>query len=202
MFVRVVKFILVMSLVSLIAACGKNPVFGKNGNFRLKDAGPDEFAVLPTKELQQPENYATLPPPTLGSANRVDLTPERDVVAALGGKPELLDSKLIGRGELPLITAASRFGVSADIRERLAAEDAALRNKNKLKFLRSWYSDKQYLKRFGDQALKPYDELIRLRAAGAAGVRIPTAPPAKTKKKILKLGLPKKESKPRKGQNI
>jgi hypothetical protein len=199
MFVRITKLILSVSLVVVVAGCEKNPVFGKNGNFRLKDAGPDEFSILPTKELELPEDFETLPEPTLGSRNRVDLTPERDAVAALGGNPEQLDSTLIGSGEQPLVTAASRFGVSADIRETLANEDAEYSKKIKPRFFERWvYSDNAYLKRRKNDSLNAYEELERLRSIG---VRTPSAPPAQSKKKTLKLGTPY-DGKLRKGQNI
>lgn len=199
MFVRIAKLILSLSLVVVVAGCEKNPVFGKNGNFRLKDAGPDEFAVLPTKELELPENFETLPEPTLGSRNRVDLTPERDAVAALGGKPEQLDSTSIDGGEQSLVIAASRFGVSAGIRQTLATEDTEYRKKNRARFYERWlFSDDAYLKRLKAQSLNAYDELERLRSIG---VRTPSAPPRISPKKTLKLGAPK-ESILRKGQNI
>jgi len=181
MFVRILKLIVPLSLVVIVAGCNNNPVFGKNGNFRLKDAGPDEFSVLPTKELVLPEDYVTLPEPTLGSKNRADIEPQRDAVAVLGGKPEQLDGELIGTGEQPLITAASRFGVSSDIRTVLAEEDAAYRKKHKARFYQRWiFNDDAYLRRLKDQSIEPYDELPKLRAQG---VRTPSAPPKEAKKK-------------------
>lgn len=200
MFVRILKMIVPLSLVVILAGCGNgNPVFGKNGNFRLKDAGPDEFAVLPTKELVMPEEYATLPEPTLGSSNRADQQPQHDAVAILGGKPERLDSELIGAGEQPLIVAASRYGVSADIRTVLAEEDKAYRKKHRAKFYDRWlYSDDAYLKRQKEQSLVPYDVLPKLRAQG---VRTPTAPPAQVKQKTVTLNPFKARRARRRGKN-
>ncbi len=178
--VRILKLILPLLLVITLGACAKNPVFGKNGNFRLKDAGPDEFAILPTKELVMPKDYTTLPEPTPGAKNRVDLTPQSDAVAALGGKPARLESLAIGTGEQALIVAASQYGVSADIRSTLAKEDAKYRRKHRARFYQRWiYSDASYLKRLKDQSLEPYPELKRLRAMG---VQTPTAPPPEVKK--------------------
>ncbi len=186
MFVRILKLILPLSLAIALGACAQNPVFGKNGNFRLKDAGPDEFAILPTKELVMPEDYKTLPEPTLGEKNRVDLTPESDAVAALGGKPARLQSPAIGAGEQALIVAASQYGVSSNIREQLAQEDARYRHKHRARFYERWvYSDASYLKRLKGQTLLPYPELKRLRAMG---VRTPAVPPKEVKKTVgLKL---------------
>ncbi len=174
MFVRVLKLIGLLSLVVVLSACDKQPVLGKNGNFRLKDAGPDEFAVLPTKELVFPEDFETLPEPKLGSVSRADVTPQRDAIAALGGKPEQLDSKQINRNEQPLVTAASRFGVSPDIRAALAEEDKEFSHKNRARFYDKWfYSDKGYLRRRKADSLDSYNELSRLRRLG---VRTPSVP--------------------------
>jgi len=189
MFVRILKLILPITLVVTLAACDENPVFGKNGNFRLKDAGPDEFAVLPTKELVMPEDYEMLPEPTLDAKNRADIIPQHDAVAALGGKSEQLDSPLIGSGEQALIVAVSRFGVSPDIRTNLAAEDETYRKKNRARFYERWiYSDQAYLKRFKGETLEAYDELNRLRAMG---VRTPTAPSSEGTRKLLLPGITK-----------
>lgn len=176
MFIRAIKLILPIACVVALAACGKGGNYDRNGNFKLQNAGPDEFAVLPTKELEVPEDLTTLPEPTLGAKNRADLTPRKDAVAALGGKPDNLDSTKIGGGEQALITAASRNGVSENIREDLAAQDAAFRNKKRrFKFLRRWIgSDGTYLRRHKDQSLDAYAELWRLQDLG---VRTPTAPP-------------------------
>jgi hypothetical protein len=175
MFLRVLKLVVPMACIVAMSACGNNPVYGKNGNFRLKDAGPDEFSVLPTKELELPEDLKALPEPTLGSKNRADLTPQSDAVVALGGKSDQLESTKIGSGEQALITAASRNGVSAGIREELAADDQAFRGKRKRDFMRRWIgSNGSYLRRHKDQSLNGYAELWRLQDLG---VRTPTAPP-------------------------
>jgi len=190
MFVRILKLILPITLVVVLTGCGEdNPVFGKNGNFRLKDAGPDEFAVLPTKELVMPEEYETLPEPTLDAKNRADMTPQHDAVTALGGKSEQLDSPLIGSGEQALIVAVSRFGVSPDIRANLAAEDEKFRKKHRARFYQRWiYSDQAYLKRFKGETLEAYAELNRLRAMG---VRTPTAPTSEGTRKLFLPGVTK-----------
>lgn len=175
MFVRMLKLIGLISLAVVLSACNEQPVLGKNGNFRLKDAGPDEFAVLPTKELVFPEDFKTLPEPKLGSVSRADVTPQRDAIAVLGGKPERQDSNQINSNEQPLVTAASRFGVSPDIRATLAEEDKEYSRKNRARFFDKWfYSDKGYLRRHKADSLDSYDELSRLRRLG---VRTPSVPP-------------------------
>jgi hypothetical protein len=174
MIVQALKLIISLSLVVALSACDTNPVYGKNGNFRLKDAGPDEFAVLPSKELVYPEDYATLPEPVLGATNRADVSPQRDAVAALGGKSDQLDSKQINRNELQLVASASRYGVSPDIRATLAAEDKKYSKKNRARFYERWlFNDGGYLSHRKEMSLEPYGELARLRAMG---VRTPSVP--------------------------
>jgi len=174
MIVQVLKLIISLSLVVALSACDTNPVYGKNGNFRLKDAGPDEFAVLPSKELVYPEDYATLPEPVLGATNRADIIPQSDAVVALGGKSEQLDSKQINRNEQLLVASASRYGVSPDIRATLAAEDKEFSNKNRARFYDRWFRDDDgYLSKRKELSLEPYGELARLRAMG---VRTPSVP--------------------------
>ena len=174
MIVQLLKLIISLSIVVALSACNSNPVYGKNGNFRLKDAGPDEFAVLPSKELVYPEDYATLPEPVLGAANRADVNPQSDAVVALGGKSDQLDSKQINRNEQQLVASASRHGVSPDIRATLAAEDKEFSKKNRARFFEKWFvNDGAYLKKRKKMSLEPYDELARLRAMG---VRTPSVP--------------------------
>ena len=66
-----------------------------------------------------------LPPPTPGGVNRTDPDPEGDAIRALGGNPERA-----ARASGDVITYASRFGVSPDIRGTLAAEDLEFRRRN------------------------------------------------------------------------
>lgn len=178
MIARMLKLIGVLTFAVVLSACDQQPVLGKNGNFRLKDAGPDEFAVLPTKELAFPEDYTTLPEPVLGGVSRADVTPQRDAIAALGGKPAQLDNKQINRNEQSLVTAASRFGVSPDIRATLSEEDKEFRHKNRARFYEKWfYTDNGYLRRRKADSLDSYNELTRLRRLG---VRTPSVPPQST----------------------
>jgi hypothetical protein len=70
---------------------------------------PDEFAIVPNKPLETPEDMAALPEPTPGGANRADQTPLQDAVAALGGNPAR------GRGGVPatdgaIVAHATRLG--------------------------------------------------------------------------------------------
>ncbi|NVO25819.1 DUF3035 domain-containing protein [Donghicola sp. C2-DW-16] len=135
-----------------------------NGNPDRLSRGPDEFAIVPVKPLEMPAT-AELPVPTTGSANRVDLNPLADGVAALGGHRGTLT------GQIPvadgvLVNYASRAGVSSDIRTVLAAED------------------KIFIKRrrrlLGPEL--PYDEMrldpyLLIDGYRARGYRVPTPPP-------------------------
>lgn len=146
-------------------------------NLRQDGEGPDEFAILPTNPLETPKDLAYLPPPTLGGSNRVDKTPRRDAVAALGGRPTLAGSNRIQTGEQAFLTAASRFGVAPDIRSRLAAEDEAFRRTVLIKPLERLFNVNVYFSAYAEQSLNAQQELLRLRQAG---VRTPTAPPPPT----------------------
>lgn len=87
-------------------------------NIRSADRTPDEFAILPTRPLQTPEDLAALPPPTPGGANRTDPQPEAQAIAALGG--DVARGAAADRG---LVAAVSRYGVQGNIRGQLATED-------------------------------------------------------------------------------
>jgi hypothetical protein len=156
----------------LLAACSN----GDNTLMNLKQdgEGPDEFAILPTNPLQTPKDLAYLPEPTLGGTNRVDKTPRRDAVAALGGRTTLMDSDRIQSGEQALLSAAGRFGIDPDIRRKVAAEDAAFRASARVKPLERIFSVNVYLSTYKDLSLDAQKELLRLRRLG---VRTPTAPP-------------------------
>ena len=174
MFNRVVKSILTVSMVLSVTACNDNPVFGRNGNFRLKDAGPDEFAVVPTKELELPEDLAVLPEPTPGARNRVDQRPEQDAIVALGGDGDSLDSNLIRSDEQALVASVSRYGVTGDIRASLAAEDEEFRGKKNGKWIgRTIFPKGHYLRQYKGEALEAYEEHLRLQRLGVRTTSVP-----------------------------
>ena len=132
---------------------------------------PDEFAILPTKPLENPPNLASLPPPTPGGANRTDPTPQADAIAALGGRPELLNRNT---GEAGVVAYATRLGVTPGIREELAREDAAFRRDNNGRLLERIFNVNVYFEAYDGQQLDQRRELERFRAAG---VRTPAVPP-------------------------
>lgn len=160
-----------MSLAALVAlsACGDRDAAPSLMNLRTTDRTPDEFSILPTAPLQQPETYADLPVPTLGGVNRTDPNPQADAVAALGGR---IDAG--AGGDAGLIATVTRYGVGSDIRTILATEDEAFRRANDGLTLERLFNVNIYYKSYRPQSLDKYRELQRLRDAG---VRTPAAPP-------------------------
>ena len=142
--------------------------------FRGTRDGPDEFAVLPSKPLETPESFAALPAPTPGGANRTDQNPLGDSIAALGGNPAALNAGSVPASDGGIVTYASRFGVPADVRATVRAEDDRFR-RGKWR-LNRWKIDKRdlYNDVYKQSWLNAYAELERLRRLG---VTTPTAPP-------------------------
>ncbi len=85
------RYMLVFGVLAALSACSRGEEDPNLLNISQPRAeGPDEFAVLPTKPLEMPENMAALPEPTPGGVNRTDPTPEADAIAALGGNAAVL----------------------------------------------------------------------------------------------------------------
>ncbi|MGJ8609725.1 MAG: DUF3035 domain-containing protein [Octadecabacter sp.] len=163
------KLILSLGMIVMLAACS-----GDRGlrDLRSNGGGPDEFRVLPVQPLVLPTDINTLPTPTPGGTNLTDPTPNADAVAVLGGNANALVPNGIPATDGALVTAASRNGVDPAIRQTLATEDAAFRNrKTRLGFLRG---RDRYFSAYARQALDAYAELQRFRNAGIA---TPSAPP-------------------------
>ena len=160
---------LIAGLFLALAACGDDA-----GLLNIKQEpgeGPDEFAVLPTKPLEMPEDLASLPTPTPGATNRTDPTPEFDVAAALGGNAATLSRR---SSDGALLAHATRFGVSPNIRATLAAEDAKFRSENQGRVLERLFDVNVYFRAYEFMELDQYAELERLRRSG---VRTPAVPP-------------------------
>lgn len=167
--------ILMAGLVLGLGACGQ----GNNGrlhDFRTNVGGPEEFAVLPSKPLETPPDYAALPEPTPGAGNITDQNPKADAIAALGGNP----ARLQATGAIPaadgaLVSRAARYGVPANTRAVLAEEDQRYRaRRGRLVNFKIVATD-----RYND-VYRPYwlDARSTLLAYRNAGVRTPTVPPA------------------------
>ena len=162
------RFAALAAFVAL-AACSGDPEL-----MNIKTTTPDEFAVLPTKPLEAPEDYASLPEPTPGGSNLVDPTPKADAVAALGGNPERLERGAIYAGEQGLLAHATRYGIPADIRATLAAEDLEWRRENNGRLLERLFNVNVYYSSYKPLSLDQHLELQRLRKMG---VWTPSAPP-------------------------
>ncbi|TFL20076.1 DUF3035 domain-containing protein [Jannaschia formosa] len=150
-----------------LAACEReNPTLF---NIRAQDRTPDEFAIMPTRPLQPPPDFSTLPPPTPGGVNRTDPQPQAEAIAALGGN--------IDRGagvDGALVAAVTRYGVQGDIRAQLAQEDLAFRRRRDGRLLERLFSVNVYFRAYEEQSLDQHRELERLRRLG---VRTVAAPP-------------------------
>ena len=159
---------LVCATFVVLSACSDGPSLM---NLRNDEAGPDEFSVLPTAPLEIPDGIASrpLPLPTPGGINRVDPDPEGDVAAALGGNVARAN-----RNAADIVSYASRFGVSPQIRGTLAAEDLAFREANQGLLLERLFNVNVYYDAYRPLALNRYAELERMRRAG---IRTPSAPP-------------------------
>lgn len=164
-----VKFLTIGAMIVGLAACSKGEP--SLMNLRATQDGPDEFAILPTKALQEPKNYTDLPTPTPGQTNLTDPTPQADAIAALGGN---LGSGNLRRSEGALVSAASRYGVSANIREVLAASDLEWRRDNKGRVLERLFNVNVYYRAYEAMHLNQHLELERLRRKG---IWTPAAPP-------------------------
>ncbi|MEM6593833.1 MAG: DUF3035 domain-containing protein [Pseudomonadota bacterium] len=162
------KILIGMMLVALTTtACDRNREPSLL-NVKSNTDGPDEFAIQPNKPLVQPENYATLPTPTPGGANRADTDPFADAVIVLGGDPNG------GIRDGGLVNYASRYGVTPGIRDQLAKEDLEFRRNNDGRVLERLFNVNVYFEAYEEQSLDQYRELERLRRLG---VRTVSAPP-------------------------
>jgi len=167
------KILLVVLVVASVSACSRNTE-PKLLNIKGSTQGPDEFSILPNKPLQQPENFAELPTPTPGGANRVDPSPNEDAIAALGGNPAVVARAGIPAGDAGLVNHASRFGRTGGIRQQLAAEDLEFRRRKDGRVLERLFNVNVYFRAYRNQSLNQYAELERFRRLG---VRTPAAPP-------------------------
>ena len=165
---RVVRAMVGGAALLGLVACGSDASLY---NLRSDSSGPDEFAILPTKPLEMPEDMAALPPPTPGVRNRVDPTPEADAYAALGGNAEVLTRGISDGG---LIRYTTRYGVDPAIRSELAAADEAFRDGKGPRLLERWANVSVYYRAYETYSLDQQAELARFRRAG---VRTPSAPP-------------------------
>ncbi len=165
------KFVIGAAAAFGLAACSGDGA-PKLLNLSSSTNGPDEFAIVPNKPLEAPESFNALPPPTPGGANRTDVTPQADAIAALGGRPGA--AVAIPGSDAGIVNAATRYGVDKSIRATLAKEDLEFRRRNDGRLLERLFSVNVYFRAYSRMALDKYAELERFRRLG---VRTPAAPP-------------------------
>jgi hypothetical protein len=164
--------ILGVSVVLALAGCTSGGTLHSNvssGN------GPDEFSILPSKELVVPGDLSALPPPTPTGVNRTDQDPLGDAVTALGGSASARSAlnTTIPSADTGLVSYASRNGRQADIRQVVAQEDQEFRDRRGL-FTSVRISKKGlYEDVYKPQILDYREEWWRWKRAG---VRTPAAP--------------------------
>jgi len=170
---RLPRKIVMVGLVLAVAACSRDREITLT-RFKNTGDGPDEFAIVPGKPLQEPESYSALPAPQPGTTNLTDQNPEADGIAALGGNPGATARTGIAPGDAGLIRHATRYGTDPAIRPKLRAEDEEIRrNYGRRNILRIGPRD-DYTEAYKRQWLDEQAERERLRRAG---VVTPTAPP-------------------------
>ena len=156
-------------IATTLSACSSEGLQQVTSNSR----GPDEFIVDPKSELVIPDNLAELPAPTPGQANRADIDPEATMVTSLGGRAGDASAP-IPNSDGALVTAASRFGVTPNIRQALAEEDAAFRRGQSRFTQFKLFPENLYNDVYSSQAL---DQRATAEAWRRAGARLPSYPP-------------------------
>ncbi len=161
--------------VTFLSACADNGL----RNLQSRGNGPDQFAIVPAKPLEEPDSFTALPQPTPGSFNRTDQRPIEDGIAALGGQAQSPNAAVPGR-DAALVNHASRFGREANIRASLATADAEFRKRQRrLTNIRIFRED-VYAQIYRREALKPGTVA---RQYQRAGVPTPTAPPPRRRRR-------------------
>ena len=165
-----------LTLILLVATTALSACSHRDKDVRLKklrqtSAGPDEFSIVPTKPLEQPKDYSTLPPPTPGAGNLSDPDPEAQAVAALGGRPGASQ----GVSNNALLQHAERYGMDPGVRQRLAAEDLDLRRRHGNRNIIRIGPGDNYTDAYKKEWLDADAEAKRLRQLG---IQTPDAPPA------------------------
>ena len=167
------RAVLSFAFLSVLSACGGSEEPNLLNISQPRSEGPDEFAVLPTKPLEMPQNLAALPEPTPGGTNRTDPTPQADAIAALGGNAAVLSR---GSNDGALVAYSRRFGVDPNIRAELAAADLEFRRRNDGRLLERLFNVNVYFQAYEEMSLDQYRELERLRRAGIRTSSVPPDP--------------------------
>ncbi|SLN63066.1 hypothetical protein ROA7450_03292 [Roseovarius albus] len=166
------RVVMMAMVLTAVAACS-----GKDKPLtRIKHTGngPDEFAILPSKPLQEPESFTSLPAPAPGTANLTDVNPRAEGVIALGGNPAALAGNKINASETALVNYSRRYGVEPDIRTIVAVEDAEVRKKRGRVNILNIGPDDDYTLAYKKEWLNSQAAREQL---SAQGVGTPSAPP-------------------------
>jgi Protein of unknown function (DUF3035) len=165
------KAIIAFATMLTLVACGD----GTPQLMNLRSGqGPDEFAIVPPKPLEMPQDLSALPEPALGGSNRADPQPFDEAIVALGGNPSSAGG--IPAGDSALYSHAARYGVESGIRSTLAEEDLEWRRDNNGRVLERAFNVNVYYRAYRKQRLDQQAELARWRQLG---VKTPSAPPRK-----------------------
>ncbi len=160
-----------VALIAL-AGCGGGDRTPNLMNVVSSTSGPDEFAIIPPKALQMPEDLVALPEPTPGGSSRTDVTPNEDAIVALGGRVPVAGG--VPSSDGALVAAATRNGAASGIRQTLATEDLQYRRDNDGRLLERLFNVNVYFKAYKPYSLDQQAELARWRDRGVA---TPSAPP-------------------------
>lgn len=161
----------ILALVLITATVGACANTGLR-DLRSNSRGPDEFIIEPKAPLQTPDDLTTLPTPTPGQGNLTDNDPLADAAVALGGRPSTATAVPATDGAL--VTAASRFGVTPDIRQNLAEADADFRRRQARFTQYRLFPEDRYVQAYRRERLDAESTAERWRRAGA---RTPSYPP-------------------------
>jgi hypothetical protein len=169
------RLLIMTTAMMVLAACGGSDEPNLLNISQPRSEGPDEFAILPAKPLEMPQDMAALPEPTPGGTNLTDPTPVADATIALGGNPEALTRR---SADGALVAYAGRYGVDSAIRAELAAADLEYRRQNDGRLLERLFNVNVYFRAYEPLALDQYAELERLRRAGIRTSAVPPDPAA------------------------
>ena len=169
------SMILILGVCFGLAACSERGDDITLKRIKDKGAGPNEFTILPTKPLQAPENYASLPAPRPGTTNLVDPRPKEEGVAALGGNPAAMQGTTPAAADSGLVRHANRYGTQPAVRQVVRQEDIETRRRHgRVNLIRIGNAD-DYTDAYKRQWLEASREERRLRQRG---IKTPSAPPA------------------------
>ncbi|MGZ2259536.1 DUF3035 domain-containing protein [Roseobacter sp. A03A-229] len=162
---RILALILITACVGACANTGLR-------DLRSNSRGPDEFIIEPKAPLQTPDDLTALPAPTPGQSNLTDNDPLADAAVALGGRPS--SGTAIPASDGALVTAASRFGVTPNIRQDLAEADEQFRRRQARFTQFRLFREDRYLQAYQRERLDASAVAEQWRRAGA---RTPSFPP-------------------------